>query len=299
MDSNYVLKGDEFMMKGDKALKGSAFGNIFGSKGERAEKALELYKSAATQYKLGKKWEKASEAYQRCITCDQTLKSGETGDFYVESAKAISNVNKAESIQFYEKAIEHYASENRLDNASRYKKEIAQIYESEFEFHLAVKAYQEAADFFQADGKRTSEYNQMRLKVAELSTLNASGDLIAAIKIFEDIGDKYMENKLTAPSAKELYFKSCLLYLCNNDSVGCGIALERYLDKDPSFASARQYKFVVNLIKAVDNNNVQMFSDECFEFNKIIPLDKWKLNVLNKIKESMQPLQQVEDGGFR
>ena len=71
MDSNYVLKGDEFMMKGDKTLKGlllilnkgSTFGNIFGSKGERAEKALELYKSAATQYKLGKKWEKASEAY--------------------------------------------------------------------------------------------------------------------------------------------------------------------------------------------------------------------------------------------
>jgi alpha-soluble NSF attachment protein len=56
----------------------------------------------------------------------------------------------------------------------------------------------------------------MRLKVAELSTLNAGGDLIAAIKIFEEIGDKYMENKLTAPSAKELYFKSCLLYLCNN-----------------------------------------------------------------------------------
>lgn len=24
-----------------------------------------------------------------------------------------------------------------------------------------------------------------------------------------------------------------------------------------------------------------------FEFNKIIPLDKWKLNVLNKIKENM------------
>lgn len=56
-----------------------------------------------------------------------------------------------------------------------------------------------------------------------------------------------MENKLTAPSAKELYFKSCLLYLCNNvyniyiiqDSVGCGIALERYLDKDPSFGSTR------------------------------------------------------------
>lgn len=92
----------------------------------------------------------------------------------------------------------------------------------------------------------------MRLKVAELSTQNAGGDLIQAIKIFESVGDKYMENKLTAPSAKELYFKSCLLYLCNNvsdliktkDSVGCGIALERYLDKDPSFASTRQFKLI-------------------------------------------------------
>lgn len=70
MDSNYALKGDEFMMKGDKALKGihwlkigSTFGNIFGSKTERAEKAIDLYKSAATQYKLAKRWEKAGEAY--------------------------------------------------------------------------------------------------------------------------------------------------------------------------------------------------------------------------------------------
>jgi len=79
----------------------------------------------------------------------------------------------------------------------------------------------------------------MRLKVAELSTLKAGGDLVEAIKIFEEVGDKYMENKLTAPSAKELYFKASLLYLCNDDSVGCSNALERYADKDPSFISTR------------------------------------------------------------
>ena len=61
----------------------------------------------------------------------------------------------------------------------------------------------------------------MRLKVADLSTLNAGGDMIQAIKvyiiinkIYEEVGNKYMENKLTAPSAKELYFRACLLYLC-------------------------------------------------------------------------------------
>ena len=93
------------------------------------------------------------------------------------------------------------------------------------EFTLAAKAYQEAADFFYAEGNRNSDYNQMRLKVAELSTLKAGGDLLQAIKvlksllykqIFEEVADKYMENKLTAPSAKELFFKANLLYLCND-----------------------------------------------------------------------------------
>jgi alpha-soluble NSF attachment protein len=63
-DDNFALKGHDFMAKGDKTLKGiymtalslgSTFGNMFGSKGERAEKAMELYKQAATQFKLGKK----------------------------------------------------------------------------------------------------------------------------------------------------------------------------------------------------------------------------------------------------
>ena len=68
-------------------------------------------------------------------------------------------------------AIEVYCSDNRLDQASRLKKQIGEIYESELEFTLAAKAYQEAADFFYAEGNRVSDYNQMRIKVAELSTL--------------------------------------------------------------------------------------------------------------------------------
>jgi hypothetical protein len=49
---------------------------------------------------------------------------------------------------------------------------------------LAAKAYSEAADFYNAEGNRQSDYNTMRLKVAELSTLKAGGDLVEAIKVF-------------------------------------------------------------------------------------------------------------------
>jgi len=61
----------------------------------------------------------------------------------------------------------------------------------------------------------------MRLKVAELSTMKADADLVEAIKIYEDVADRYMENKLTEPSARNLFFKACLLYLANDDAVGC------------------------------------------------------------------------------
>ena len=41
---DFIAKGDDFIAKGDKTLKGSTLGNMFGSKSERAEKALDLYK---------------------------------------------------------------------------------------------------------------------------------------------------------------------------------------------------------------------------------------------------------------
>lgn len=46
----------------------------------------------------------------------------------------------------------------------------------------------------------------------------------------------------------------------------------------------REYKFLVELVKAIDEKSIQKFSDACYEFNKIIPLDKWKTNVLHKVK---------------
>ena len=52
-----------------------------------------------------------------------------------------------------------------------------------------------------------------------------------------------MQSRLTAPSAKELYFKAVLLFLANDDAIGAAQAMQRYLDKDPTFFQTRQQKF--------------------------------------------------------
>lgn len=53
-------------------------------------------------------------------------------------------------------------------------------------------------------------------------------------QILENIAERYLQNKLTAPSAKELYFKCVLLYLANDDVVGGSQALKKYLNNDPT-----------------------------------------------------------------
>jgi len=70
----------------------------------------------------------------------------------------------------------------------------------------------------------------MLLKVAEITMLQEDGDTADAIKIYEKVAQKYLENKLTAPSARDLFFRASLLHLVLNDTVGADNALERYDD---------------------------------------------------------------------
>lgn len=60
-----------------------------------------------------------------------------------------------------------------------------------------------------------------------------------------------MLNKLTAPSAKDLYFKAILLFLANDDSIGADQAMKRYLNNDPTFFQTRQQKFAQAIITSV------------------------------------------------
>lgn len=93
-----------------------------------------------------------------------------------------------------------------------------------------------------------------------------------------------MQSKLTAPSAKDLYFKAVLLYLAFDDAIGANQAMQRYLNYDPTFLQTRQQKFAQALITAVKEQDLALFSNECYKFNEIIPFDKWKTTILTKIK---------------
>ena len=95
-----------------------------------------------------------------------------------------------------------------------------------------------------------------------------------------------------------MYYEYQQLMIMVKDTVGAQNAIERYSDRDPSFTTTRECKFVKGLIIAIENKDLQEFSDQwyfCYSYNKIImiysfefnstmPLDKWKTTILNRIK---------------
>ena len=90
------------------------------------------------------------------------------------------------------------------------------------------------------------------LKIVDMAIFLPEIDYAGSIKILDSVAEKYLGNKLTAPSAKDLYFKAVLLHLAHDDTIGATQALETYVNNDPTFFNTRQQKFLVAIIKAVN-----------------------------------------------
>jgi alpha-soluble NSF attachment protein len=283
-----TTKAHLLMKEAEKKYKGG-FLKFLGSKSERAEEATELVKQAANIFKLAKDWENAANAYLRCAQIEKENK-GDPADQFLEAANMQKKYNPATAIKTMELAIEALCADGKITQAARIKKTIGETYEADKQFLLAAQNYQDAVDLYNMEGENNTTTNNILLKVPELRIIAEENKehIGEAIKIYEQVANKYLEHKLTAPSAKDLFFRATILHLANDDTVGAENALEKYSDLDPTFGSSRECKFIRELIKAVEAKNVQGYSDACWEFNNITPLDRWKTTVLNRAKTILE-----------
>ena len=133
-----------------------------------------------------------------------------------------------------------------------------------------MKMYQDAADSFSLEPNNNSNTNACLLKVVDIGLFVAAPDFGEMIKILETVADKYMQSKLTAPSAKELYFKAILLFLANDDAIGADQAMKKYLNNDPTFLQTRQQKFAQAIITSVKEQNLELFSTEWYDLIDLV-----------------------------
>ncbi len=63
---------------------------------------------------------------------------------------------------------------------------------------------------------------------------------------------------------------------------------DEFRKADPSFSSTREARFLAELIQAVEEQDLETFATVVQEFDRITRLDKWKTEVLLKIRKSME-----------
>ena len=76
-----------------------------------------------------------------------------------------------------------------------------------------------------------------------------------------------MESSLIKYSAKDYFFRAALCHLCV-DSVNAQHAIERYEEQFPAFGDSRECKLVKNLIKHLEDEDVDAFTGEVTDYKK-------------------------------
>jgi len=290
---------DSLIKKADKIQNGGFFYNLMHPMEERREESLKLFERAANIYKLNKYLELSMNVYLKCANL--TKDKIDSVPYYLEIATMQRKNNTSEAIKTMNLVVNIFLNEGKNIQAAKILKEIGQIYESTNELSLAVKYYDNSVNIYENDIDNNNKYitTKLLLKIADLKTIigedsgenneNNNEYIKYSINIYESVAYGYLENKLTYPCAKELFLKAALLHLVNNDFVGSENAVHKYVDLDPTFKNSREHKFIEDLIKSVDLQNideytVDVFSEICCQFDELTPLDNWKIIVLNRIK---------------
>jgi alpha-soluble NSF attachment protein len=288
-----VQQGQKCIKEAKEKLKGGFFSGMFSSKKDRMEEAVRLYMEAAQQFKIAGSKEESIEALKSAAALYEALGDmGDAADALSAAGDLIGTDNSGEACELYKSAAMMFIKCGKSAEAAKIFRQIADIYEKEYEFELAVINLKEAGRLFEMEKFNKSDANKANIKIAELLSRdcdNASeAQLIESIKMFQKMGTKYSEDNLLRHSARELFYKACLLFLVLEDDVGLEKAIDIATDKDPFFNNSMEQKFLLRILECWRTNDMDTFSHECTDIGKRSTLDKWKINVIAAIKRKLE-----------
>jgi len=277
----------KLVRQADQVLKGGFFSCLAGTR--RFEEASEIYLQAANQFKLAKEWQEAANCYTQIAYCAQkTGSQTEEANNLMEAGNVLKKISTTQAVEQYEQAVGIFSAEGRFQQCGKLLLTVAELYEGEQLDHKEAKSYyKRAAEMFELDDHGKSNLSKCNLKFAQFAAKD--GELQEAIRIFENEGEKALQNSLTQYGAKEHFLCAGLLHLASGDTVTVNLAVEKYFSLDPRFAGSREGELFAGLAKAFESSDVDAFVDRLSDYDSITKLDPWKTEILVRVKDSMQP----------
>jgi len=267
-------------------LEKSRFKILNRSQSDKYEALADRFTKAAKSFQLGKLYTNAGNAFIQAAKCyaKSALGSYNAANSYISAAHCFQKEDLTAAAAIMLKGIEILTEDGKFSAAAKCEKEIAEMFEQLSDFDNAIKHYELAFDFYESEGSIQTGCASL-LKVAHLAA--DKGDYHKAIEIFEKVSD-LGSTGLTRHIVKEYFLKAGILYLCLGDVVAAGRAAERWAEKVPEFCGTREHNFLLQLIAAVKDVDVEGFKAATGEWDQISPLDKWKQNLLLKIMDSIK-----------
>jgi len=259
-------------------------GGLFGGQSKQDE-ALECYGRAGNLFKMAKKWGQAGNTF---VTIAQHhAKLGNKHDAatnYVDAANCYKKSDPKEAVNSLVKAVDIYTDMGRFTIAAKHHQTIAEIYESDIaDLDKAMTHYEQAADYFKGEESNSSA-NKCMLKVAQYAAQLENYD--RGIEIYEQVAASALESSLLKYSAKEYFFRAALCHLCV-DSLNAQHAVQRYEEQYPAFSDSREAKLVKALVKHLEDEDVDAFTEEVKSFDQVSRLDQWYTTILLRIKKQI------------
>ncbi|KAF8761278.1 Vesicular-fusion protein SEC17 [Rhizoctonia solani] len=259
-----LSQAQQLRAKADKKFNSST--GWFSSSSSKYEEAGDLYQQAANSFKIDKEFKEAGDAFMKEGECRE--QSGEKDD----AANAYWNAAKAYKRGFQMAARALTMTITLLTKAGRFRqaadreKEIAQIYlQEKQDLGKACESFERAAEWYaQEDAMATANacYKDAADLHAEL------GNYGHAIALYQKVADHSMTSALTKYSVKEYWLRAGLCALAMQDTVTVRRNMQLYGQKDVTFTSTREAKFINTLTDAVEAGDKEGFTNAVFEYDQ-------------------------------
>ncbi|KAK3343806.1 soluble NSF attachment protein [Lasiosphaeria hispida] len=285
-----ALDPRSLVQKAEKTLQsaGGGFSFFGGGKEDKYQSAADLYQQAANAFKLERLSKEAGGAFEKAaaIHRDRLNEPDDAANLMIDAFKVYRKESPLDAVRCIESAIKQYTSKGNFRRAASHKENQGEVYEVEIgDRKKALECYDTAAQWYEGDNA-SALANKLWLKVADIAALE--GDYYRAIENYDRIAESSLGNNLMRYSVKEYFFKSGICALATKDIISTRRNLDRYREKDPSFAGTRECQLLVDLVDAVEAGNQEAFTDKLYAFDQMSRLDKWKTELLVRIKNHIE-----------
>lgn len=259
----------------------------------RNEEAMLFYYRSSFCFQLCGRWQDAGDSL---ICCAKLLKRqglhGQAGAVYTEAAENYMRSDLEEASRTYALSVSAYADEGRFDIAGKIEYLIGNIQFHNKHWEDAITHYKRASNYLQ--GEQLLDINDVCIEKTAQCYLELS-DYASAFDMYLACARNSVKSNLKRFNAKAYLLKCIFCLFAQPEHEGEYEAKYHFIleqsaameQVDFLWRTSKESLFVVNIVDACLNADLDAFADHVYYWNNVKPLDKLSIRLLKVPKDDI------------